>query len=592
MPPQRMGTNQPHGGRQTEKNMKKTKKAKPLRETDLPSTECNKGDRRGGPGTPPSDDREENHYVSLSTDSILMEERELLRRSSVASVVKTLRGLGESRKVVEATASLFEPELKWSSECYEDDRILIHCPTEKIARELEKRGEITFSDFIVRYQPWSMDIDPSEKADGETRWIAGKGLPTFGRNIDTIARILKPVGDLVHLVLHGPNIVGHFRALVRLRRGRKFPAIIHATLLQRKYKVRLDLESGQPPLPWCMAPEKTGEEMGHGQADAGNERDNMVVSNLNEKDNDKLTQPLIHYSTSENIIQSENEDDSDEEYLDPILEREIELKFETMWKTQLDGEASNHSESPTKIHIDMGPNEISPPKPIHGSLGDDQTCIARPIIQSPTLEHGDGSKTSKQRESSTPAVTPDIPPQTPSRIKGKEPIIIGPHPDIDLSNHTWRLIHGSWIFMENTLPASLVDGTTLVEQGHQGEDMQKELVSMEEEDSQPKHTTMVALPKEAIRRSGRTRKPMTERLEKEGFIAPTTSKRKAQEKGIYSTSLSPSLLTLCEWQDRDLLGNALKVGIDLGTSEAQKISCVQHMREKELEWGREWEETN
>ncbi|KAJ0970950.1 hypothetical protein J5N97_018909 [Dioscorea zingiberensis] len=179
----------------------------------------------------------------------------------LTAVVKMLKSLGGSEKVLAAAAKLFEPGLEWASELYGDGKILIHCPSEAIARELERRKTITFPEFIVQFDPWSFDTDPSEKTSEEIRWITGEGLPTFGRNIDTIARILKPIGELVHLAVHGQRLIGHFRAMVRIRRGRRFPANIHATILRRKYLVRVEMEPGQNPLPWAPAPLKIGEEI-------------------------------------------------------------------------------------------------------------------------------------------------------------------------------------------------------------------------------------------------------------------------------------------------------------------------------------------
>ncbi|KAJ0972516.1 hypothetical protein J5N97_020475 [Dioscorea zingiberensis] len=124
------------------------------------------------------------------------------------------------------------------------------------SRELEKRKEITFPEFIVRFEPWSMDIDPSEKINDEIRWITDEGLPTFGLKIDTVARILKPIGELVHLAVNRPRPIGHFCVMLRIRRGKTFPTTINVTILRRKYLVKMALEPGQTPLPWIPAPER------------------------------------------------------------------------------------------------------------------------------------------------------------------------------------------------------------------------------------------------------------------------------------------------------------------------------------------------
>ncbi|KAJ0963931.1 hypothetical protein J5N97_029053 [Dioscorea zingiberensis] len=251
-----LGTIQLSGGRQKAGKPGKERVAEPLKGGDLPRAESHNGDWRGGPEAPVPD--AEDHHASLSMDSILMEEREALRRCSVATVVKMIKSLGCCEKVNAAAAGLFEPGLKWASELYRDGRILIHCPSEVIARELERQREITFPDFVAKFEPWSFDVDLSEMTNKEIRWVAGEGLPTFGRNINTIARVLKPIGELIHLAVHSPHLIGHFRAMVRIRRGRRFPANIHSTILRRKYLVRVVLEPGQAPLPWTPVSERTG----------------------------------------------------------------------------------------------------------------------------------------------------------------------------------------------------------------------------------------------------------------------------------------------------------------------------------------------
>ncbi|KAJ0977279.1 hypothetical protein J5N97_012753 [Dioscorea zingiberensis] len=252
--------NYPNSGRQTARKPGFSREIDTQQGGDLSRAESHNGNRKRGPGTPPPLDVEEQHHASLSMDSILMMEREELWRCSVATVTKLLKGLGGSLKVTAAVAELFEHGLDWKSELYEDGKILIHCPSEAIARELERRSEITFPDFIVRFEPWSLDTDPSEKINDEIRWIVGKGMPTFGRRIDTIARVLKPIGELIHLAVHAPLYIGQFRAMVRIRRGRRFPAIIHSTILRRRYRVRVELEPGQSPLPWLSALETKGDE--------------------------------------------------------------------------------------------------------------------------------------------------------------------------------------------------------------------------------------------------------------------------------------------------------------------------------------------
>ncbi|KAJ0978382.1 hypothetical protein J5N97_013856 [Dioscorea zingiberensis] len=497
---------------------------------DLPRAESHNGDRKGGPETPVPD-AEDHHHASLSMDSILMAEKEALRRCSVATVVKMTKSLGGCEKVTAATAGLFEPGLKWASELYGDGRILIHCPSEVIARELERQREITFPDFVVRFEPWSFDVDPSEMTNEEIRWVAGEGLPTFGRNIDTIARVLKPIGELIHLAVHSPRLIGHFRAMVRIRRGRRFPANIHSTILRRKYLVRVVLEPGQAPLPWTPVPERIGaaveqaaeddrrrkgklpigpevcdrqspkngeglEEYGEGlkhancsgavrsvrrRFDAGGEgvrlsnklehvaSDGVVdqqssqnigscnveagqpnkarVNNTStsiEEVNENQTQAITIYSKSKNLVQKEDDDDSDEVYLDPIIERQIELEFEALWNSQLEGEESNHSGGPNKEHKDEeqnGNNLTSPSTdPPIIQPGANIMALLGPTTQNPLQGHDDDSKSSYHLDNPIPDARPNSPLHSPTRNMNQGITIPGPHPDIDISNYSWRLV--------------------------------------------------------------------------------------------------------------------------------------------------------
>ncbi|KAJ0968174.1 hypothetical protein J5N97_025091 [Dioscorea zingiberensis] len=71
-----------------------------------------------------------------------------------------------------------------------------------------------------------------------------------------VARLLKPVGDLVYLAKDGAYYVGYCKAAIRVRRGKRFPTLINYSVLTDKFSVQVDLERGEPPLPWDTPPEK------------------------------------------------------------------------------------------------------------------------------------------------------------------------------------------------------------------------------------------------------------------------------------------------------------------------------------------------
>ncbi|KAJ0981941.1 hypothetical protein J5N97_010196 [Dioscorea zingiberensis] len=239
---------------------------------------CNKGKKKGGPcvaaSGEPSDreckqegratnhqkiksETEENHNGSIAIDDSMVEEIRWLRTLTIATVTKGFAGLEPHKKVMAEIAGLTAPELAWKVEPFEDGRFLIHCPSADIARNIESKGELSFPGFTVRCDPCPAATNSTGKAEGELRWIHAKGLPIFCRRRDMIARLLKPVGDLVYLAREGVFYAGHYKAMIRVRRGKKLPIILNYSVLTNKYTVRVELARGEPPLPWDLPPEKT-----------------------------------------------------------------------------------------------------------------------------------------------------------------------------------------------------------------------------------------------------------------------------------------------------------------------------------------------
>ncbi|KAJ0983021.1 hypothetical protein J5N97_011276 [Dioscorea zingiberensis] len=198
---------------------------------------------------------EESHIVSTAIDDMTVEEVQKLRKYVILTVVKGFAGLRPHEKVKEEVAALVAPGLKWTSQPFEDGRILLHCPSEDLARRIESLGEMIFSSFTVRCEPCPAATNATGKADGEVRWITATGLPIFCRRRDMIARMLKPVGDLVYLAKSGAFFVGTCKAAVRIRRGRKLPTTVKYNALTEQFTIRIQLDRGEPPLPWDKPPE-------------------------------------------------------------------------------------------------------------------------------------------------------------------------------------------------------------------------------------------------------------------------------------------------------------------------------------------------
>ncbi|KAJ0962519.1 hypothetical protein J5N97_027641 [Dioscorea zingiberensis] len=145
-----------------------------------------------------------------------------------------------------------------------------------------------------------------------------------------------------------------------------------------------------------------------------------------EEANENPTQPITIYSKPENTKQIEDDDDkSDEEYLDPILVREFELEMEPMWKSQLEGEESNLCDDLNDKSIGEDQDGSIPTSPLIDPLtdphGTNTMALLGPTIQSPLSGHEKDSKAPNQFESPTPEEIPNTSLlHTPTKIRGQE----------------------------------------------------------------------------------------------------------------------------------------------------------------------------
>ncbi|KAJ0987046.1 hypothetical protein J5N97_005402 [Dioscorea zingiberensis] len=199
------------------------------------------------------------HTVSAAVEDIVVEELRKLRNIIDVTVVKGFAGLRPHETVKKEMAAMMAPELNWKVQPFEDDkvdRMLLHCPSEDLARKIEQMKEIAFPGFTVQCAPCTAATNATGKADGELRWITAKGLPIFGQRRDTVARILKPVGDLAYMAKGGAFYAGQCRAAVRIRRGKMLPTTINYNILNEKFTIKIQLDRGEPPLPWDPSPEK------------------------------------------------------------------------------------------------------------------------------------------------------------------------------------------------------------------------------------------------------------------------------------------------------------------------------------------------
>ncbi|KAJ0983281.1 hypothetical protein J5N97_011536 [Dioscorea zingiberensis] len=152
-------------------------------------------------------------------------EKTTSHRGSMATDEDTVE---EIRRVKEEVAALVGQELDWSLEPFEDDRILLHCPSAELARKLESMGELKFKTFSVCCHPCTAAANSTGMAEGQLRWLNIKGLPVFGRRLDMIANI-KAIGDTG---VHWPRDGQYVGRSASSRRSAPLQETPHHALLQ------------------------------------------------------------------------------------------------------------------------------------------------------------------------------------------------------------------------------------------------------------------------------------------------------------------------------------------------------------------------
>ncbi|KAJ0969632.1 hypothetical protein J5N97_022509 [Dioscorea zingiberensis] len=185
--------------------------------------------------------------------------KETLKSFTIATVTEVKEGMVSAKTVTGALtvalkAFTNKENWGWAAKPFLDGRYMVACPTAEAARELEKGGVLHLPKFSLRFEPWTADLWETEKADGERRWVTIYHLPIFCWDRDSMALLLKPIGDLVYVNEQGAIAMEQIRAVVRIRRGQLLPAMIKASIDHRKYTFTVDLERGEAPLPWSEDP--------------------------------------------------------------------------------------------------------------------------------------------------------------------------------------------------------------------------------------------------------------------------------------------------------------------------------------------------
>ncbi|KAJ0981820.1 hypothetical protein J5N97_010075 [Dioscorea zingiberensis] len=183
----------------------------------------------------------------------MLEGKERMRKYTIANIT-AFRGYVDKWKVVELLKTRVEEQWKWDARSLRDGRYLIECPSAAIARKMEKEGPMESPAFTLAFTPWTKDLYHPAKAEGALRWVKIKNLPMFCWDQDTVAKMLKPVGDLIQI--GGSNGVDteDLRVFIRMRKPWLLPCAFHCNIATLQHTYIAEMEPFQPPLSWDSCP--------------------------------------------------------------------------------------------------------------------------------------------------------------------------------------------------------------------------------------------------------------------------------------------------------------------------------------------------
>ncbi|KAJ0961221.1 hypothetical protein J5N97_000815 [Dioscorea zingiberensis] len=198
------------------------------------------------------DSREEpkHLYISMAIDFDVLEGIERMKRFSIISVTEKRGGMVLVSDIKDVLSCLIDEQWNWEVKELRDGRFITPFPTAELARQTEAEGPLKMLSFTLNFEPWTPDLWKKDRADGAIRWVIVKQLPMDCWSRDLVARLLKPTGDLVYMDGRSGEYGDDLRLLLRIRRPRRLPANIHCSIGTRQYEYVLEMERGQPALPW------------------------------------------------------------------------------------------------------------------------------------------------------------------------------------------------------------------------------------------------------------------------------------------------------------------------------------------------------
>ncbi|KAJ0972492.1 hypothetical protein J5N97_020451 [Dioscorea zingiberensis] len=189
-------------------------------------------------------------YTLVALNKGILDGRERMKAFSIITVVESREGTVTIADITDILSHIVDENWNWIVKPLRDGRYIVAFPTTELARQTEKAGLLRVLAFDLKFKPWTPDLWQTGKAEGATRWVLVKNLPIDCWGRDEAASLLKPAGDLVAMDRRSQEYGNDLRLLLRIRWPRKMPTSIHCSMGVRQFNYTIELDAGQPALPW------------------------------------------------------------------------------------------------------------------------------------------------------------------------------------------------------------------------------------------------------------------------------------------------------------------------------------------------------
>ncbi|KAJ0965426.1 hypothetical protein J5N97_026564 [Dioscorea zingiberensis] len=187
-------------------------------------------------------------YTSVALNKGILDGREHMKAFSIITVVESREGTVTISDITDILTHIVDENWSWTVKPLRDRRYIVAFPTAELVAK--RKQDFVVTAFDLKFEPWTPDLWQTGKAEGATRWVVVKTLPMDCWGRDEAASLLKPAGDLVALDRRSQEYGNDLRLLLRIRWPRKMPTSIHCSLGVRQFNYTIELDAGQPALPW------------------------------------------------------------------------------------------------------------------------------------------------------------------------------------------------------------------------------------------------------------------------------------------------------------------------------------------------------